>query len=279
MDAPTTFPQTLAVTIGRVMRPLFRLLLRNNMSFNAFVDIAKREYVDIAMQEFGIPGKKSSISRTAILSGLTRKDIQRIVSEAGSAHATPLESYNRAARVIAGWVRDADFLDPAGEPRALPIHDGETSFTRLVRRYSGDVPARAVLDELLRVKAIEEQEDGSLRLLARAYVPRASEIDKIEILGTDVADLITTIDHNIQHGQKDPRFQRKVMYDNLPAEAVTAFRRLGSAKSQALREEFDRWLAQHDRDNDPQAAGTGRLRAGIGIYYFEEEMAHAPKEH
>jgi len=30
------------------------------------------------------------------------------------------------------------------------------------------------------------------------------------------------------------------------------------------------WLARHDRDTNPAVAGTGRNRAGVGIYYFEE---------
>jgi len=230
------------------------------------------------MQEFALPGKKPSISRTAILSGLTRKEIQRSSSEAKNPVDASPEKYNRAARVIAGWVRDPEFQDNNGQPRSLKPQDGMASFAELVRRHSGDVPARAVKDELLRVGAVEEQSDGSLRLVARAYVPRTSETEKIEILGTDVSDLIATIDHNLGQGISDPRFQRKVMYDNLPREALEKFRTLSGTEAQSLLEKMDRWLSQKDRDTNPQSAGSGRVRAGIGIYYFEEDLASAPKE-
>ncbi|MFQ5937243.1 MAG: DUF6502 family protein [Acidiferrobacterales bacterium] len=35
---------------------------------------------------------------------------------------------------------------------------------------------------------------------------------------------------------------------------------------------MDRWMAEHDRDTRPNVKGTGRKRAGIGIYYFEEDF-------
>ena len=278
MDAMTKFNQVISAATGRILRPLFRVLLRNSLSFNAFVDIAKHMYVEAAMQEFGIEGKKPSISRISILSGLSRKEIQRVLNQNLVSDDEPLQRYNRAARVVAGWVRDPDFLDRDKNPKALAPQEGTTSFAELVRRHSGDVPARAVLDELLRVEAVEQLADGTIRLLARAYVPRSSELDKLEILGTDVADLITTINHNLQHGGTDPFFQRKVMYDNLPAEALPEFRSLSGTQAQALLERLDQWLVEQDRDTNPQVSGTGRVRAGIGIYYFEEQLASAPKE-
>ena len=41
----------------------------------------------------------------------------------------------------------------------------------------------------------------------------------------------------------------------------------------ALLSRFDAWLAERDRDAQGDApAEDGRYRAGIGIYYFEEEV-------
>lgn len=225
------------------------------------------------MREFSIPGKKQTISRISILSGLSRKEVQRVLGEeAETAEQDAQERYNRAARVIAGWVRDKQFTGATGDPLALRLAGDGTSFSQLVRRYSGDVPARAVMDELLRVGAVERLEDDRVRLLSRAYIPRTSDLDKLDILGTDVADLITTIDHNLQRGAADPRFQRKVMYDNLPQESMSGFRALSAQQAQALLEKMDGWLSQHDRDVNASVKGTGRVRAGIGIYYFEEDL-------
>lgn len=273
MDANNRISQALSAAVSRLIRPLVRILLRHGMSFNEFADLAKRAYVDVAMSEFRIPGKKQSISRTSILTGLTRKEVQRLCSASADTDHATVERYNRAARVISGWVRDPDFTDAEGRPLALPPDDAAISFAVLVRRHSGDMPVRAVLDELLRVGAVEHLEDGRIRLVTRAYVPRTSELDKLAILGADVSDLTATIDHNLEHGPDDPRFQRKVMYDNLPEEAIAEFRRLSSEQGQKLIEQLDRWLSRHDRDVNTGIKGSGRMRAGVGVFYFEENLS------
>ena len=270
MDARNDLPLALRIAVTRLLRPLFRVLLRHQMSFHAFEELAKRVYVDVAITDFGIPGKKPSISRASILSGLTRKDVQRLVAEPLEPATVETERYNRAARVLTAWTRDPDFTDAHGEPRPLDPQDAGNGFALLVRRHSGDVPVRAVLDELLRVGAVRRCDDGRLELVARAYVPQRSPVDKIAILGVDVADLIDTIDHNIEHGDTDPRYQRKVMYHSIPVEALREFRRLAAAQAQALLEKFDKWLAARDRPNPPDKPDAPRARVGLGIYYFEE---------
>jgi hypothetical protein len=146
------------------------------------------------------------------------------------------------------------------------------------------MPPRAVLDELLRVGAVRQLEDGRLELAVHGYVPQAGEVEKLGILGSDVGDLIATIDHNLQHGVADPRFQRKVMYRNMPASVVPAFRQLSAQQAQQLLERLDAWLAACDTDptDDPadKPIEAPRVRLGVGIYYFEAPAApHDLKEH
>lgn len=181
------------------------------------------------------------------------------------------DRYNRAARVITGWVRDKEFHDKAGDPFALPVEGENASFGALVRCYSGDIPVRAMLDELLRVGAVRKTKEGRIRLQARFYVPEKSETEKLQILGSDTADLIATIAHNLT-AKATPRFQRKVMYDNVPVEAVQEFQRLSAGRAQLFLEGIDRWLSQHDRDVNPAITGTGRKRVGVGLYYFEDDV-------
>ncbi len=274
MNSAASARRALELAIGQLLRPLFRLLLRHAVSFRAFEDIAKRAYVDVAFREFGIPGKKASTSRVAVLSGLTRKEVQQLLAPASDAPGEDdahelADRYNRAARVVTGWARDADFQHE-GQPRLLEM-EGEAGFAALVRRHSGDMPARAVLDELLRVGVVGQADDGRLQLLQRAYLPVNSPADQIGILGTDVADLVTTIDHNLAQ-PPSPRFQRKVMYDAIPVSELPAFQALSRQQAQALLERLDRWLAAHDLDEHPRGPAEPRARVGLGIYYFEEHL-------
>ena len=262
--------KVLSAAILRLLRPLVRVLLRHGISYGTFADLAKWVFVDMADKEFRVSGKKQTTSRVSVLTGLSRKEVARVQAIDTPDDETIAQQYNRAARVISGWVRDAAFNDFDGNPAVLPL-EGENSFAALVKAYSGDMPARAILDELLRVKAVKVV-DEHVSLLTHAYVPVAGEEEKLQILGTDVALLINTIDHNLEQNSEQTFYQRKVAYDNLPEEALPRLRELSREKAQALLEELDRQLAKQDRDSNPESQGTGRMRAGLGIYYFEEEV-------
>jgi len=260
----------LSAAVLRLLRPLVRILLRNGVSYSTFSDFVKWIYVDVASKEFGIEGRKQSTSRVSVITGLSRKEVMRVRQLARPDDRASTEKYNRAARVIAAWRRDRNFLDAEGKPAPLLMAGPDASFSQLVKRFSGDVPVRATLDELIRVGAVERLEDGRVSLLTRTYIPESSDADKLHILGTDVAHLISTVDHNLKSDPIGPFFQRKVAYDNLPDEVLPGFRKHSAKRAQTLLESLDRWLAQHDRDVTPTVKGTGRNNAGIGIYYFEE---------
>jgi hypothetical protein len=277
MDIRNTSSVALEGAVVRLLRPLFRILLRHGLPFGAFENLAKKTYVEVAMNDFGIPGKKPSLARASILSGLTRKEVHRLVSLPAVQGTAGDEHHNRAARVLGGWVRDAEFAGVDGEPRPLDI-DGENGFAELVRRYSGDMPARAVLDELLRVGAVRRRDDGRIELLGRAYVPRHSDEQKLHILGRDVAELIGTIDYNLHDGADDPRFQRTLVYQGVPEPVAVEVRKLSAAQSQALLEKLDRWLVQHmaaaavaDAADDPDQTS----QVSLGIHYYEAPGAAA----
>jgi hypothetical protein len=63
-----------------------------------------------------------------------------------------------------------------------------------------------------------------------------------------------------------------VSYDNIPREALPALTKKLSRKAQACLESLDGFLSATDRDRNPGVKGTGRVRAGVGIYYFEERI-------
>jgi hypothetical protein len=266
------FRKTLNSSILKLLRPLVRLLLRNGVTYGDFSDLSKWVFMDVASREFGVPGRKQTVSRVSVITGLTRKEVSRLQKIETPDDSAIAHQYNRAARVISGWLRDKRFQDKSGDAAPLHFDKGKNSFTELVREHSGDIPPRAILDELMRVGTVAKDEDGKITLVTDGYVPRTGEIGKLHILGTDVQFLLSTIDYNLQQGALMPRFQRKVSYNNLPAEVLPEFRRLSAEKSQGLLVELDKLLSQQDRDANPQVKGSGRKEAGIGVYYFERDV-------
>ncbi len=267
----------LGAATRKILHPLVRILLRAGVPCAVLVEQVKRVYVEVARSEFNVGRRKPSISRTAVITGLTRKEVSRLWKAGVDAAEPAVYKYNRAVRVISGWVRDERFANARGAPASLPFQvetpATAASFSALVARYSGDMPPRAVLDELLRVGAVEELRNGKFRLVKRAYVPAKGAEEKLGILGDDVAELLTTIDHNLTCMPEDALYQRKVLYDNLPVECLADLRASAGAASQALLEKFDRQMSQLDRDATPSAGGTGRVTASVGVYFYESTSA------
>lgn len=262
----------------RILRPMARLLLRNGIPFAEFAELVKRAYVDAAMEDFTDERKKPTDSRAAVMTGLTRKEVkkQREILAGEHQEAPGARHENRASRVVSGWVHDPAFQDSGGEPVELPF-DGPLSFTELVKRYSGDMTPRAVLEELVRVGVVATDTSGNLELRQRAYVPAGDSEEMLQIFGEDVSDLIATIDHNLvgSEASGQPLFQRTLVYNNIPPEVVARWRRYAAQQSQAMLEQLDKWLGPHDRDIASHGKGkaTGdAVRTGLGIFYFEDPV-------
>jgi hypothetical protein len=258
-------------SIRSLLEPLVRLVIRRDITHGQLSDLLKRVYVDVARGELAVPGERLTISRVAVRTGLTRKEASRLLDEESDHESTARRRIGRAARVLSAWVRESRYADGRGGPISLPFESTSgPSFSELVRLHGADVTPRALLDEMLRVNAVRQLKDGRIRPIERAYVPRADEVQKLEMLGTDVADLIATIDHNITELDREPFYQRKVAYDNLRSDYLPALRALVSERAQDLLEYLDREMSAQDLDLKPSDEAIGGSRAMIGIYYYEE---------
>ena len=97
----------LTQAILRLLRPLIRILLRNGVPFGSFAELARWVYVDVALADFSIKGRKPSDSRASVLTGLSRKEVRRLRELSLKNQGEDIARYNRAARVLSAWVRDS----------------------------------------------------------------------------------------------------------------------------------------------------------------------------
>jgi len=263
MENPTQKALFKAVQV--LLRPLVRVLLRNGVAYGSFAELVKKIYVDVAFDDFSVPGKKQTISKVSAMTGLTRKEAKRLNELGDDADLGTVGRYNRAVRVISGWLNDPLFTDLHEQPAMLPIEGEERSFAALVKKYSGDIPTQAMLD-LLESSATVLVTGSEIRLKKHAYIPGGDPADKLHILGADVGELITTIDHNLGAVKIDLRFQRKVFNDSVDPDAVNDFKQISAEKAQTLLEELDAWLTEHQAKNQSLAKSVS-----LGIYYHEQD--------
>lgn len=264
--------QKLYYTTYRPLRPLTGILLNKGITFHETAQILKQAYVAVAEQQLIQAKDKATTSRMAITTGLTRKDVATLRKATPKAESVSTK-YNRAIRVTNGWQIDKEFCTSGGFPAVLPINGKEKSFEALVNRYSGDMTTKAMLDELTTTQVLTRIENKYVSLQRDVYplIEDEDEDEIIRVLGRDVSLLMTTISHNITHKKEELWFQRKVSYDNLPSECLKKFRTMVKNNSQILLEKSNEWLPQHNHNRKTNVQGGKNKRAGIGIYYFEED--------
>ena len=254
----------------RILDPLVRILLRFDISHSEFVEIAKRSYVDTAYKYFSLPKRKMTFSRVSVLTGLTRKEVVRLTKREEDEIPKTKGSVNRATLVIGGWIQDELFLNKNKQPQDLPLKGEGASFETLVSRYSGDITARAILDELVRVGAVEIKKDKTVTLLQQAYIPENDEIEQLEMVSKHTGDVMGTSIHNIIHDKKDARFQREVVYCYMSEKVVEEFQQYSAKRSMELLMEFNEWLANKN-NSEENKSGEKVERVGVGIYFFKNE--------
>ena len=130
--------QGLIAAYRRLMRPLVRILIRNGVAYGEFGEIAKEVYIDVAASDFRVPHRKMSQARISILTGLTRKEVARIISGNKNGGKEFTSNHNRVTRVLTGWHTDIDYTGPYGLPLELEFENSEElpDFAKLVQRYS-----------------------------------------------------------------------------------------------------------------------------------------------
>ncbi len=268
--------KALPAAILTLLRPLVRILLRNGVAYGTFAELVKKVYVDVAYQDHTIPGKKQTISRVSAITGLTRKEAKRLLEMDEADDQDSRERYNRAIRVISGWLNDPRYWDERGNPMDLPVEGDEPSFSSLVKKYSGDIPTQAMLQTLSDAGSVTTMENGLVRLVNHAYIPGNDPVEKINILGTDVGELIATIDHNLTAPEHELKFQRKVSNRQICIDSLPEFKRISARKAQTLLEDLDEWLARHECPQEGDAAGKQSAYVSLGIYYFDEKDSQGP---
>ncbi|MEX0914899.1 MAG: DUF6502 family protein [Wenzhouxiangellaceae bacterium] len=278
MDAQTRSTTTLdalARAAVRIFRPLVRIMLRHNVSYKTCAEWLRWCYADVAYKDFALPARKQSKSRVAVLTGLTRIDVNQLLTMPPPDSIPQEEQYHRAALVLTGWANDREFHSNGRPMKQLPFEaDADApSFSKLVSRHSGGAPARAVLDELERNGAVRVQSDRTIELVRTRYIGRAdaSDINYADIFGMSCGDLMETLCYNWAPERDEKRLQLLVYNRSIHPDLVGPAKQKVESAARELAEQVDNWLYEFEiRSKDlPHTTDSRRARLGLGLYYFQ----------
>lgn len=256
----------LQITAGKILRPLIRVMLRNGVACGNFEEMVRKAYVDEAFSLARQQGK-ATISSVSAQTGLSRKEVKRLheLKQNSTSANDNTQKYNRAVRVISGWLNDTEFSSAEGVARALGMEGESDSFASLVKKYSGDIPTRAMFD-LLQNSGCIEKIDGKVYLTSHAYVPGNDPVDVINILGNDTNELMDTVIYNMSCDKQARRYQRKVSTKKLAHNHIEAFQKYSSRRSQSLLEDLDNWLSDHESHTEKDSRYIS-----LGIYFYQQD--------
>lgn len=264
------FREQVLAALRTLLRPVVRQLIAHGVSFPAFARVAKQVFVEVAEHDFALPYKRQTDSRLALVTGLNRKEVAALRGRRPERAAAREIEEDLLTHVIGRWMAGPPYASAGGVALELPYEADSPdapSFSRLVRGLNVDIPVRAVLDELIRTNSVALLPDGSVTLRHQGRIVSGEVEAKLALLGSEPAELFSTIVHNIERPDA-PWLQRKVVYDNVGAAALAEL----EAEARRLGEELIRranaLIAGYDRDRNPDAPGGQRTRVVFGAYFF-----------
>ena len=266
----------LSAAVVALLRPIAELAVARGLSFAAVEEMFKTAFVDAARRAQPESAGSRIVSRVATATGLTRREVTRLVAEpadADVAGAPPPARPSPATQVFTRWRADPALRDRRGHPRALPRQGPAPSFETLARSVTQDVHPRSLLDELCRL-GLAAVVDDEVRLVRESVVAGRDSERAFAFLGSNVGDHLRASVANVL-AETPPHLEQAVFADELSAESIAAFRDIAKTQWQALLAATVPKL-QALVDADAAADRTRDRRVRIGLYTYHDAMSDPP---
>ncbi len=266
-------PKGLIVALRKILRPLVRLLLSQGITYPYLANLLKSIYVETAVEEFPVDGKRQTDSRISLLSGVHRKDVRRLRNgEEDEDSAAQVVSLG--AQLVAHWVGVDEYIDEKGKPLPLPRLEKDSntgpSFESLVESVSRrDIRSRVVLDEWIRLGVVYVDNNDCVVLNIDAFVPEKGFDEKVYYFGKIIHDHIAAAAENIL-SSKPPYFDRCVYYNNLAQDSVDELSALSSELGMELLKTINKKALELQKLDSNRPENNKRMN--LGMFYFQAEI-------
>lgn len=142
--------------IFKILEPIADFALNCGLSVNDVNSIFRHAAVwSIAARQIDY-ARRLNVSGISAATGLSRGEISKVL-EHGWSPRDPGRGRSQKVtnRILAAWQSDPKFLTAEGRPTNIKLYGRGPTFESLVKAHGRGIPMRAILDELLRIDAIE----------------------------------------------------------------------------------------------------------------------------
>jgi hypothetical protein len=255
----------------KALRPIARILMKSGIGYREFAEISKTAFVDVATTDYGLRGRPTNISRVAVMTGLTRKEVKRLREKISAGNQVDMQRVIPPAEIIEKWHSDSDFLDAGGRPKILDFDGPSPSFSALVKKYGGDIPPGAMRTELKRVGAVKEDDSGQLIVQMKYFRPFDQNEQIQRALSQAVYGLALNIDHNLSHDRDETWVERTAFSTRIRSGDNLRVRRISQDRAIEFVESVNDLFSAYETIYSDDEPGHEFATVGVGVYYFEAE--------
>ena len=254
-----------------ILRPIAKILLRCGIGFREFAEVAKAAFVDVASSEYGLRGRPTNISRVAVMTGLTRKEVRRLRDKIETGEHTLVVKSTPLCEVLHRWHSEPEFLNSAGKPKVLPFSGEHGSFSSLVKRFGGDIPPGAMRTELRRVGALNESDDGTLDVIKRSVSPAGIEEKLIVSLVHGAYPPLSAVAHNVNPDRDSETWPQITAFtQSVRKSDMPRLRRISLDRLTDIAESFDDLFIAYETLHESERQADDQNMVAVGVFYFED---------
>lgn len=176
-------------SLAALLTELASVLMTAGIGAAEFEKASRIGFVRAAARVARLGNSRVNQSAVAAMTGLTRSEVRKI-STAKVDRSQSANARQRALRVVDGWKVDPAYLSNKSIPRVLSLKAGRHGFNELVRKYSGDIPPKAILNELLRLGLVAVRTES---VLLRRVRPDTHSLHQLQSLISTLTPILTSL--------------------------------------------------------------------------------------
>lgn len=272
-------PPSIISALEYCLKPIARLCIHFGIDHRNLSEMMKAAFVSVANDEFKVNGKSQTDSRIALLTGVHRKDVRRLLGRAPQKSVTHQQGL--VASFIAQWLSTPELVNEHGQPISIPRNphpDYKISFMSLAESLTNDIHPRALMDECINRGIIHLDDEGMVHLIVESLIPSDDLDEKAHSFGQNIHDHISAAEHNLN--EADPSFLDKfVRYEGLSESDVKLIAAAArKAATNALKQVSNQAIQHKEQHNNQSANPVYRIHFGTFFYSSPIESDNTTEE-
>ena len=237
-------PQIVLRILAQLLRPIVGFCLRRNVGMRDFENVARGVFVRTALSQLEKSETKPSTARLSVLTGIYRKDVDRILAES---EVIPSSNVSILMRVVGQWEQDRHYQTSRGEPRTLPCVGEDSVFYSLVRKVSKNHHPSTVLAEMVR-NGIAEITPKGAKFLRSTVVIGGDKSKFYEAAADDIQTILRCVEENIDHADGMGNLHHRTVADNIYADRLPEIKKWILQEGRKFHKRLRTYLARYDKD-------------------------------